>query len=184
MTQHLYTIVIIIALVLFGIYRRVRRNIGWQELNTRKLVIRTFIFSIIGLAFLAGGLSHPISLISDIGGIIVGILLAYYGAALTTFEKREKNFFYRPNIWIGSTVTFLFLARLIFRFYRMYVSGILTSGVSQKQTNGPQNFSAAVGNSWTAGLLLIMFAYYIFYYLILLKKKKQLIKSENITIGN
>jgi hypothetical protein len=178
MTQHLYTVVIITALVIFGIYRRVRRNIGWQELNPRKLVIRTCIFFIIGLVFLSGGLTHPISLISDVVGILAGILLAYYGAALTTFEKREKHFYYRPNTWIGSTVTFIFLARLIYRFYGMYTSGILTTAASNQQPSSYQNISTAVGSSWTAGLLLIMFAYYIFYYLILLKKKKQLTQSE------
>ncbi|TWE05202.1 hypothetical protein FB550_103380 [Neobacillus bataviensis] len=179
MTQHLSTLIIIIAIFIFGIYRRVRRNIGWQELHPRKLVIRTCIFFVIGLAFLSVGLTHPISLISDVAGILVGILLGYYGAALTTFEKREKHWYYRPNIWIGSTVTFIFLARLIYRFYRMYTSGILTDAALQKQTNGYQNISAAVGSSWTAGLLLIMFAYYIFYYLILLKKRKHFTQSEN-----
>ncbi|WP_160725188.1 hypothetical protein [Bacillus sp. USDA818B3_A] len=179
MDQHLYSIIVIIAIVIFGIYRRVRRNIGWQELNPRKLVIRTIIFFIIGLVFLFGGLTHPISLISDGIGILLGILLAYYGAALTTFEKREMFWYYRPNIWIGSTVTFIFLARLIYRFYRMSTSGILTTAATQKQTNSYQNMNAAFGNSWTAGLLLIMFAYYIFYYLILLRKKKQLTQTEN-----
>ena len=178
MTQHLYTVVIIIALFIFGVYRRIRRNIGWQELNPRKLVIRTCIFFIIGLVFLSGGLTHPISLISDVVGILTGILLAYYGAALTTFEKREKHFYYRPNTWIGSTVTFIFLARLFYRFYRMYSSGILTTAGSNQQPSSYQNISTAVGSSWTSGLLLIMFAYYIFYYLILLKKKKQLTQTE------
>ncbi|MBM7650962.1 CcdC protein domain-containing protein [Neobacillus cucumis] len=179
MTQHLYSIVIIIAIVIFAIYRRVRRNIGWQELHSRKLIIRTCILFIIGLVFLSVGLMHPISLISDVVGILLGILLAYYGAGLTIFEKREKNLYYRPNIWIGSTVTIIFLARLIYRFYGMYTSGILTTTVSPEQVNGYQNISAAVGSSWSAGLLLIMFAYYIFYYLILLRKKKQLTQSEN-----
>jgi len=45
MTQHLYTLVIIIALFIFGVYRLVRRNIGWQELNPRKLVVRSPITS-------------------------------------------------------------------------------------------------------------------------------------------
>src|SRR3954467_10983672 len=155
MTQHLYTVVIITALVIFGIYRRVRRNIGWQELNPRKLVVRSCIFFIIGLIFLSGGLTHPISLISDIAGILIGILLAYYGASLTTFERREKYFYYRPNIWIGTIVTFIFLARLIYRFYRTYTSGILTTAVSNQQPSSYQNISAAVGTSWTSGLLLI-----------------------------
>jgi hypothetical protein len=65
----------------------------------------------------------------------------------------------------------------------MYTAGILTTAVSQKQADGYQNISAAVGSSWSAGLLLIMFAYYIFYYLILLRKKKQLTQNEKINLS-
>ncbi|WML39540.1 hypothetical protein RCG19_20545 [Neobacillus sp. OS1-2] len=173
MNQHSDTIIFIIALVIFVIYRRVRRNIGWQQLNPRKLLVRTCLFIFIGLIFLAGGISHPISLLSDVIGILVGIILAYYGATLTSFEQREGRLHYRPNIWIGSTVTLLFLARLFYRFYNMYTAGIVT-GLPQEQTNGFQTMSFTTGQSWTAGLMLIMFAYYIFYYLILIKKQKQL----------
>lgn len=177
MNQHSFTIIGIIALVIFGIYRRIRRNIGWQQLNPRRLMVRTCLFFIIGLAFLAGGISHPISLLSDVVGILVGIILAYYGATLTSFEQRDGRLHYRPNIWIGSTVTLLFLARLFYRFYKMYTVGIVT-GLPEEQTIG-----FTIGQSWTAGLMLIMFAYYIFYYLILIKKQKQLSFAGKNNIG-
>jgi len=176
MNQHSYNIIFIIALVLWVIYRRVRRNIGWQHLNQRKMLIRVVLFLIIGLMFFAGGIFHPVSLISDIVGIILGIILAYYGSFITSFERREDRLYYRPNIWIGSIVTFLFLARLIYRFYGIFAGGGLAKiqQIQQGQPNDFQNFGYAVGTSWTSGLLLIMFAYYIFYYLILLKKQKQI----------
>lgn len=177
MNQHSYTIILIIALILWSIYRRVRRNIGWQHLNHRKLLVRVVIFFIIGLIFLAGGVFHPISLVSDIVGIILGMVLAYYGSTITSFEQRENRLYYRPNIWIGSIVTFLFLARFIYRFYGIFAGGTLTK-IQQGQTNDFQNMGYAVGNSWTSGLLLIMFAYYIFYYMILLRRQKQIFHLE------
>lgn len=177
MNQHTNTIVVLIVLVLFSIYRRVRRNIGWQLLHPRKLWVRTCIFLLIGLAFLVGGISHPLSLLSDVAGIIIGVVLAYYGAVLTRFEQREGGLHYRPNIWIGSTVTFIFLARFIYRFYSIFSTGAYAK-VQQGQNNGYQNMGYTIGNSWTAGLMLIMFAYYIFYYMILLKKQKQLLQSK------
>jgi hypothetical protein len=161
--MHSYSIFIIIALIIFSIYRRVRRNIGWQKLNQGSLVFRTVLFLIIGLVFLAGGVLHPISLISDVVGVLLGIILANYGAAMTSFEQRDGGHYYRPNIWIGSIVTVIFLVRFIYRFY-----GLFTGGLQQ------QNMSYTVGNSWTAGLMLIMFAYYINYYRILIKRHKQL----------
>ncbi|PKR84446.1 DUF1453 family protein [Heyndrickxia camelliae] len=173
MSYHSYNIIVIIALILWIIYRRVRRNIGWQHLNQKKLVFRTILFFIIGLLFLTGGISHPISLISDMVGIILGIILAYYGSRITSFEQRDGQLFYRPNVWIGSVVMFLFLARLIYRFYGVF-AGEAISKIEQGQPNDFQNIGYISGNSWTSGLLLIMFSYYIFYYMTLLKKQKQM----------
>ncbi|MED1472429.1 hypothetical protein [Bacillus salipaludis] len=173
MNQHSYSIIIIIVLIFFSIVRRVRRNIGWQQLKQGNLLFRIILFLIIGLIFLAGGVVHPISLISDSLGILLGSILAFYSVGLTTFEQREGRLFYRPNIWIGSMVTILFLVRFIYRFYSMF-TGRALSGLQPGQTNGWQNISYTTGNSWTAGLMLIMFSYYVIYYMILLKKQKQL----------
>jgi disulfide bond formation protein DsbB len=168
-----YSVVIIIALILFSIYRRVRRTIGWQELNSKGMMFRVVLFLVIGLIFLVEGALHPVSLISDIVGVLLGIILAVYSAGMTRFEQREKRWYYRPNTWIGSIVTALFIIRFIFRF-----SGILTQGnlssLQSGQQAGMQNFGSTMGNSWTAGLMLIMFAYYVIYYMILIRKQKQL----------
>jgi hypothetical protein len=181
MNQHSYTIIVIIALILFSIFRRVRRNIGWQKLKKGNLVFRTVLFLIIGLVFLAEGIYHPISLISDAVGILLGIILAYYGVTLTRFEQREGRLYYCPNIWIGSLVTVLFLGRFIYRFYELFAGGTL-SGLNQGQTKDLQNMGYTFGNSWTAGLMLIMFAYYIIYYTILIKKQKQFSQSGELEI--
>jgi len=178
MNQHSYTIIIIIALIIFSIYRRVRRNIGWQKLRQGSMLFRIILFLVIGLIFLAEGVFHPVSLISDIVGILLGSLLAYYSVSLTHFEQREGRLYYRPNIWIGSSVIVIFLARFIYRFYGLYAGGAL-SGVQQSQTNGAQTAGLMLGNSWTTGLMLIMFAYYVIYYTILVKRQKHFF--ENMT---
>lgn len=177
MNQHFYSILIIAALILFSIYRRVRRNIGWQELRQGNLMFRTILLLVVGLLFVSGAVSHPISLISDILGILIGVALAYYSATITNFEQREGRLYYRPNTWIGSTVTVIFLARLFYRFYSLYSQGGFSS-YQQGQSNGFQNMSGAIGNSWTAGLMLIMFAYYVIYYFLLLRKKKHLFQTD------
>ncbi|ULO05598.1 hypothetical protein H1230_21305 [Paenibacillus sp. 19GGS1-52] len=67
--------VIIGAFIVYRIVLRVRRSIGWQTLNLRRMRIFTVIFSIIGLIFLFEGAFHMISLISDAMGILVGVIL-------------------------------------------------------------------------------------------------------------
>lgn len=178
--MHQYGWIVLIALTLFTIFRRVRRNIGWQVLLRKRLITRTVIFIIIGLIFLASGAVHPISLISDVIGLCIGVGLAYYSSAITRFERRDHHWYYLPNIWIGSIVSVIFLGRLLYRFIGLYSGGLLNSPQAQ-QSGSLQNMNAAIGNSWTAGLLLIMFAYYVVYYLILLRKQKQLLQSPEKT---
>lgn len=177
MGQHSYSIIVIVALILFSMYRRVRRNIGWQPLNPGSLKFRRILFVAIGLLFFVEGASHPVSLISDIAGLALGAGLAFYSAGITDFDFRDGKMLYRPNIWIGSVVTLLFIVRFLARFYGLFASGALNGA---GQANSMQNMGYTVGNSWTAGLLLIMFAYYAVYYSIIMNKQKEISQKETI----
>ncbi|CAG7653765.1 hypothetical protein ACFQI7_31230 [Paenibacillus allorhizosphaerae] len=164
-------IMLLCLFVMYRMFRRVRRNIGWQQLEPGKMRLFTVIFSVIGMLLLIEGAFYATSLISDAIGILLGLMLAYYGAALTRFEQRGGRWHYRPNTWIGVAVTVLFFGRLIYRFYDMY---------SMPQGGGVQGGLTLAGklqtmvSGWTAGLLLVMFAYYVGYNLLILRKQKQL----------
>lgn len=158
----------IAALILFAIYRRVRRNIGWQLLRTKRIKVRIIIFLVIGGLFLAESAAHPVSLASDLCGIAVGAALAFYSSKITRFKQRDEHWYYMPNVWIGTAVSLLFIGRLLFRMFSLYSSGAL-QGTS---SDSAQSMSQMTGSSWTAGLLLIMFAYYAIYYFILLRNHK------------
>lgn len=173
-----YSFIIILLLVAFGIYRRVRRNVGWQLLNERRLKVRSIIFLVIGLIFLAEGAFHLVSLISDIIGIGLGAALAYYGAGLTRYEQRKGNWFFMPNTWIGIGVIVLFLGRLA---YRLYIVFTMEKTIAASHGTTPPNMST-FSNSWTSGLLLIMFAYYVFYYTIVIRKHKDFPHSQNSAV--
>jgi hypothetical protein len=172
MNQHLYTIIIIGALILFSIYRRVRKSIGWQQINQGKMMFRMALSFIVGILFLVEGGFHPTNIISDVVGILIGVIIAYYSSLKTDFEQRDGHWYFRPNKWYGGVVIALFFGRFVYRFYEMYTQGAF-SGANGGQKEGFQNFGAAVGPSWTTGLILIMFAYYIVYYIALLGKQKK-----------
>ncbi|WP_376846936.1 CcdC protein domain-containing protein [Camelliibacillus cellulosilyticus] len=167
------TTVFIFLLILFGIYRRIRRTIGWQPFDQRRMVIRTILLLVIGLIFFGLGAAHPISLISDIIGVLLGVILAYYSSTITQFENRDDRWYYQPNKWIGTVVSFIFIGRLAYRL--IAIKSIGTAYAAQGTANGFQNANMVMGNSWTAGLLLIMFSYYVVYTMILLTKKKTLL---------
>jgi hypothetical protein len=163
--EHQITVIGVVCLILFAVYRRVRRNFGWQKLNAGRLGFRIALLTVIGLLFMGQSVVHPVSLISDLAGIAIGAAIAYYGASVTEFEKRDGGLHYRPNMWVGTAVTVIFLGRLAYRFYAAY---------SQAGDGGFASMQfGASNNSWASGLILIMFAYYITYYLILLAKQRR-----------
>ncbi|MBM7646939.1 putative flippase GtrA [Scopulibacillus daqui] len=169
MNQHY--IIVMIAIVCLAIFKRARRNIGWQKFQPSKMLIRMVVFFIIGALLLFENIIHPIAFISDIAGAAIGLILAYYGISSTTFEKRGEDWYYRNNPWIGGIVTALFFGRLIYRFYMMFSLAQHAGGRALQQSNSLQNMMHT-GSSWTAGLIMIMFAYYAAYCMMLLRKRK------------
>lgn len=174
MPSQFLIVILVLIFILYRSFRRVRRSIGWQRLNPEKMRTFTVILFVIGSIFLAEGASHAISLVSDAAGILIGIILACYGAATTRFEKRDGGWHYRPNTWIGIAVTVLFFGRLIYRIYVMFA---MTT--SDAAPNGSVLGSGlqSMASGWTSGLLLIMFAYYIAYNIILLRKQKRMVRA-------
>lgn len=172
--SHNYSILIIVLLVLFAVYRRIRRNIGAQILSPGRLRSRAVIFIVIGLLLLIATFAHPIAYISDGVGLILGLVLAYFAIKTTQFEQRDRGWVYRPNGWIGGIVIGLFFARLIYRLYDVLqmtnAQGSLTHGASSAQ----MQTSLYIGDPWTAGIIFILFSYYPCYFLFLAQKARHL----------
>ncbi|MFB7141458.1 hypothetical protein ACFCYN_17540 [Gottfriedia sp. NPDC056225] len=175
MKQQYMFIGIIILLLAYRIFKRVRRSIGWQQLNKNRMRRSIVIFLIIGaLVLLQSGLK-PIIITSDIVGILIGIGLAYFASIKTNFEMRNGSWFYNTNIWISGTVTLLFFGRLIYRIYDIYSIEKLHGATNDVLTNRLQSMASG----WSAGLMLIMFAYYIVFNLFMMKKEKNLTQELN-----
>ncbi|MBP1966715.1 hypothetical protein [Paenibacillus aceris] len=157
--------ILLLIFLAYRIFRRVQRTFGWQQLSLRRLRIMNGLFCVIGLLFLIEGVFHWVSLVSDVIGASLGIILAYYSAETTRFEIREGLRLYRSSAWIGGTVTLLFIGRLSYRIYAMMQDSHAHQLSSQWKS---------LGGTWTSGLMLIMIAYYFTYNLFLIRKQKQL----------
>jgi hypothetical protein len=121
---------------------------------------------VIGGIFIAGSGFRTVSVISDIVGIGIGAALGITGAAMTAFERRGTELYFKANVWIGGIVTVLFVGRFVYRMYEMMTVDQLDS----------QSFNyAAGGSSWASGLMLIMFAYYVVYYVLLMRRSKNML---------
>ena len=171
--QHEFYIFLIIIGVGFAIYRRVRRNIGWQPLNSRRIWFRVILFGLIGLLLLSSSLSNPVAYISDAVGIILGLILAYFAIKTIQFEQRDKKWFYRSNGWIGVILITLVLGRIIYRITVSYGTyETLLNGTPASQQ--PPDFSTYTSHPITAGIIFILVAYYACYYIFLIRKKDDL----------
>jgi len=105
------------GLIVWSIYRRVRRNIGRQPLRPRRIIVSIVIFSLIGLLFIGMSLQQLHLLLGIGGGLLLGVALGFVGLRLTKFETTATGHFYTPNTPIGVGLSVLFIGRLLYRFW-------------------------------------------------------------------
>lgn len=159
-------ILLIVCLVGFRIFRRVRNNFSWSELRSKRMTVRIVLLTVVGVIFMTESGLSTVSIISDIVGILIGATLGVTGAAMTAFERRGAELYYKANAWIGGTVTVLFVGRFVYRMYEM---------MTVEQIDRQSFNFAAGGSNWASGLMLIMFAYYVVYYVLLMRQGKQVL---------
>ncbi len=154
-SSNLATTAAVTAIVAFGIYRRVRRNIGRQPLIARRQIFRMVIFTLICglLAFL-----HPLQPVAEAymgSGFLVGVVVGWFALRHTEFEATPQGYFYTPHLYIGIAVTALFVGRILYRVALLY--GM--TGAGSAATPVP----ASDGNPLTLGILFLTASYYIVY---------------------
>ncbi len=99
----------------WSVYRRVRRNIGRQQLRPRRAIVRLVILCVASVFIALAGLQFPKILIGFGGGALCGGLLGLLGLRLTKFETTEEGHFYTPDTRIGVALSLLLAGRLIYR---------------------------------------------------------------------
>lgn len=170
-TLHTRTIAIILLVLAFVAYRRLRRLVGWQQLSTRSLWWRMIILALVVLAIFASAAvtsaagSSVLMIGVDVLGLAVGIVLAWMAMQSTSFEQRAGKLWYRSNGIIGTAVLLLFLARLAFRFYIFYQ--IVGQGAVH---NSAAMFSYYSGDVWLNLPFMIFAGYYVAYSWLLVRR--------------
>jgi len=103
------------GLMAWGVYRRVRRNIGRQPLRPRRIIFSIVIFSIVSIFLVGASLQLSKLLLGIGGGLLLGALLGFAGLRLTKFETTDAGHFYTPNTHIGVALSLLLAGRMIYR---------------------------------------------------------------------
>jgi hypothetical protein len=155
-SSNLATTAAVSAVVAFGIYRRVRRNIGRQTLTAGRQIFRMVLFTMLCgiLAFI-----HPLQPLAEAymgSGLIVGAAVGWFALRHTEFEATPQGYFYTPHLYIGIAVTALFVGRILYRMALMY-------GMTGAASSGSGQMPAPDSNPLTLGILFLTASYYIVY---------------------
>jgi hypothetical protein len=151
MDLKLITPILVAALVVFGIVRRLRRTFGRQPVQPVRIWLR------IGILTLAGGLIAATSVMRGvemaealITGLACGAALAWVGLRHTRFEVTPEGRFYTPHTYIGLAVTLLLVGRLAYRFLML--------------GSDPNAAAAYQRSPLTVGIFAVLVAYYVVFY--------------------
>jgi hypothetical protein len=152
---NLYPFLIVVPLVAWRAYSRIKRNIGRQTLSKVRPFITMAIFPLLAvlLGWQAVGHSRPELLYALAGGIIGGAVLGYYGIKHTKFEVTPQGLFYTPNAHIGIALSVLFLGRVLYRMFVMYSANPYSQAA-------PDDFAAS---PLTLGIFGLLAGYYVTY---------------------
>jgi hypothetical protein len=144
---------IFLPLVAWRIYVRVRRNVGRQRLEPKRLKMRVIIFAIIIAIITAAAAAYPKALGALAGGVVASFALAWVGLRLTTFERMPEGNYYTPNTVVGVGLSLLLVGRIAYRFIVLY----------QATSDGGVPTTPAFGSAITLAIIGLTFGYYVAY---------------------
>jgi hypothetical protein len=156
-------------LIPLALYRRFKRTFGRQPLVPARMILRIAIFVLIAVALTAGARRFTLA---ELGGVLVGIALALWGASRTRFAEDNGRRYYIPHTYTGIAVTLLFVGRLIYRFTQ---SSTLAAAGGTPPPAGPR---AAMQSPLTLGIFFVLIGYYVCYYSWVLWKSRHITAAD------
>ena len=165
------------ALVVWSVYRRLRRSFGRQRLSPVRMGFRIGLLLLIGGLLLTSALRSTHYLEGMAIGLITGVALALFGASRTRYLREDGQVFYVPHTYTGLAVSLLFLGRLVYRAIQLY--SVEHSGQNTASDTAPASIAASMVSSPSMfGLFYVLVGYYVCYYSVVLWKSKHLTAEE------
>jgi hypothetical protein len=109
------------ALVVFAVYRRLRRSFGRQPMRPRRMAVRMALLTVLVCTLLPLALRSA-HLAAELIGAGLGLGLGVWGAQRTRFQMYNAQLHYLPHTYTGIAVSLLFLGRLVYRIVQEYVA--------------------------------------------------------------
>ena len=83
LSPHALSIAVAVPLIVLMYYRRFRRSFGRQPVQPARMITRVVILCVVGALLLVGATLNPMMLAADVGGLVVGLALGWWGLKLT-----------------------------------------------------------------------------------------------------
>ena len=156
---------LIAALVVWAVYRRLRRSFGRQRVRDALMWLRIGILTAAAAAVTAAT-AHDVRLLAALlAGVACGAALGYVGLRYTRFEVQSDGRFYTPHTYIGVAVSALFFGRLLYRFLTVYNGTLPAASASH-------GFATAYQGPFTLAVFGALVGYYVLYYLGVLQRTR------------
>lgn len=166
MDPRLVTPYLIVALVVWSIYRRARRSIGRQRVRDGRMWLRIGILAVIA-ALIGVQIARNLDVLAALlAGIVGGAVLGYIGLRYTKFETTSEGRFYTPHAYIGLVILALFLGRLLYRFLYLYDGTMPAAAAGQNLAAYYQH------NLSMLAIFGLWVGYYVLYYLGVLQRTR------------
>jgi hypothetical protein len=159
-------------LIPLALYRRFRRTFGRQLLRPKRMIVRIAIFLL--LAALLTRRSRDFAL-AELGGALIGVALAFWGASRTRFATEDGRRYYVPHTQTGIAVSLLVVARLVYRLAQTSGAPTTAGAGYTAPAGGPQ---AAMQSPLTAGIFFVLIGYYVCYYSWVLWKSRHITAAD------
>ena len=165
-------------LVVFLIYRRLRRSFGQQPLRPARMSVRIVLLLVVGCLLVPAAFRSVAFMSAVLLGTVAGVSLAMWGVARTRFLRVANQLYYVPHTYTGIAVSLLFLGRLVYRLVQVYGNTHAAHPAGAEAANQAFAPTSMVQSPLTLGLFFVLMGYYVCYYSMVLWKSKRVVAEE------
>lgn len=154
----LVIVILILAMPLLLVLRYragTARRLGRPWIATTNLVMMISSAGLFLWAAAITGLWVPKALPYSLAGLVAGIVLGFFGLALTRWERTPQTLHYTPNRWLVLLITLAVATRLLYGIWRVWHTWRTTGH------DGSWLASAGIAGSMAVGAIVV--GYYLAY---------------------
>lgn len=147
-------LLVLLPLLAWRIYARVRRMVGRQRLSKVRPWITLILFPLlIALIASASWTLHPERLWLLAAGLAAGGALGVFGLRKTKFDPTPQGLYYTPNAHLGIALSMLFVVRILYRVVEVTIL----------RPDGPRDTADFARSPLTLAVFGLLAGYYIAY---------------------